>query len=98
MTEKVVNRGDSGQVVTTHPEALLEKIAQAILDNFHGPDDTHSTWWIDPRASSRAVLDLFEVREDVQTVDTERHSDGRIEGHAIDIHRYVLTTPWEDAS
>lgn len=49
--------------MSEYPEALVERVASAILDNFNPPDDTHSSWWINTEVSARAVLDSLGLRE-----------------------------------
>ena len=41
-------------------EALIEKAAKAVLDNFHAPDDRHPSWWLNPKTVAEAVLAVFE--------------------------------------
>ena len=97
----------------THPEALVEKIAQALhtarvgdSDNICDPDypSPDGTCW----DHARAVLDLFEVREDFgdsywltdSKIDVREVFDDptRFDPDYLPVRRYVLTTPWEDAS
>lgn len=88
----------------THPEALVEKLAKTIYD---ANPETDGTWennpipfdWRSSRLASerarlvaRAVLDLFEVRE--EHVNPNQYLYG-----GLDVpqngRRFVLTTAWE---
>lgn len=42
-----------------YPEEIVEKVAQAILDNFNPPDAGHPTWWINPEVTAIAALDAL---------------------------------------
>lgn len=36
---------------------VVEVVGDAIVDNFHGPDDLHSTWWLNKPEVATAALD-----------------------------------------
>ncbi len=40
----------------TIPDEAVEAAAKAVLANFHGPDDHHSTWHLNPKTVARAAL------------------------------------------
>lgn len=52
---------------SVEPGGLREQIAKAVLDNFHGPDERHSTWWLNPYVTADAILDLLAVSAEPST-------------------------------
>jgi len=71
----------------THPEALVEAVAEAMhkvqCGCNDGPDELNIR-------DARAVLDLFDVREEHRDIDFFKDTHRRE-------HKFTLTTAWEDA-
>ena len=46
------------------PDAdLIEAMAKAVLDNFHGPDNKHPSWHLNPETVARAALAVVREHE-----------------------------------
>ena len=48
----------------------LTEVERTIVDNFHGPDDSHSTWWINPSVMARAIAPIIAAQVAEQIAQT----------------------------
>lgn len=73
----------------SHPEALVRKIAEALVANYPTdvPDEDVELYYSD----ARAVLDLFEIREEPIALVETVTALGETPEFYVEPHRFILT-------